>query len=42
MQAFYSLFGYLPINRCALSLEISKERKSQQAIMPTLKITGRL
>jgi len=28
MQAFYSLFGYLPINRYALSPEKSKERGS--------------
>jgi hypothetical protein len=42
MEAFYSLFRYLPINRCALSLKISKERKRQWATMPTLGITERL
>ncbi|MDA9296451.1 hypothetical protein N9P80_01405 [Porticoccaceae bacterium] len=42
MRAFYSLFGYLPINCYALFLEISQERNSQQAIMPTPRITERL
>jgi hypothetical protein len=42
MQAFYSLFGYLPISHYALSLKVSQARNSQQAIMPTPEITERL